>query len=128
MNWYSNGLKFECTKCGKCCTGSPGYVWLTIPEIYRIAEFLGIRDHELVRDYVRKVGERLSLIEKPNGECIFYEDGCKIYPVRPTQCRTFPFWPEALQSPAAWEEYARDCEGMNQGKLYTLEEIEKEKS
>ena len=42
MAWYRDGLRFECTQCGKCCTGAPGYVWLTIPEIYRIAEFLGI--------------------------------------------------------------------------------------
>ncbi|HSP06322.1 MAG TPA: YkgJ family cysteine cluster protein, partial [Acidobacteriota bacterium] len=101
--WYSGGLKFECTKCGHCCTGGPGYVWITIPELYRIAELLGIDDKTFVHAYVRKVNGRFSLIERPNGDCIFYENGCTIYPVRPSQCRTFPFWPEIVERPSGWE-------------------------
>ena len=27
--WYRDGLRFECTRCGACCTGAPGYVWVT---------------------------------------------------------------------------------------------------
>ena len=27
--WYAEeGLAFECTGCGDCCTGAPGYVWV----------------------------------------------------------------------------------------------------
>jgi Fe-S-cluster containining protein len=125
MTWYKDGLKFECTQCGNCCTGAPGYVWLKLPELYRIAEFLGLRDRDFAQKYVRKVGERISLIEKPNGDCIFYDKGCTIYPVRPTQCRTFPFWPEIVKSPATWSEAAAECPGMNQGdKTFREEEIE----
>src|SRR5262245_18529291 len=24
--WYQDGLEFTCTRCGKCCTGEPGFV------------------------------------------------------------------------------------------------------
>lgn len=123
MMWYKDGLKFECTQCGNCCTGAPGYVWITISELYRIAEFLGIDDREFTRRYVRKVNNRLSLIELPNGNCVFYEKGCKVYPVRPSQCRTFPFWKEVVERPSTWEEAARECPGMNQGRQFTEEEI-----
>src|SRR5262249_27242391 len=102
MSWYKNGLKFECTKCGHCCTGAPGYVWVKISDLYRIAEFLGIRVRDFARQYVRRVDVRMSLIELPNGSCIFYDNGCKIYPVRPLQCRTFPFWPEIVSHPLRW--------------------------
>jgi Fe-S-cluster containining protein len=122
--WYSGGLKFECTKCGHCCTGGPGYVWITIPELYRIAEWLGMDDREFARTCVRKVGGRLSLIEKPNGDCVFYENGCTIYPVRPSQCRTFPFWREIVERPSAWEQAAVDCPGINQGPVHSEEEIQ----
>ena len=26
--WYRDGLRFTCTRCGNCCTGAPGYVWV----------------------------------------------------------------------------------------------------
>ena len=124
MSWYKDGLRFECTQCGHCCTGAPGYVWVTIQEIYRIAEFLGMRERDFVRKYVRKVNQRMSLIELSNGDCVFYDKGCKIYPARPIQCRTFPFWEEIVVSPAAWERAASECPGMNQGRTFTEEEID----
>ncbi|MFM1805538.1 MAG: hypothetical protein RL136_2417, partial [Planctomycetota bacterium] len=27
--WYAEGLRFECTQCGNCCSGGPGAVWFT---------------------------------------------------------------------------------------------------
>lgn len=119
--WYTDGLRFECTQCGVCCTGAPGYVWLTRAECDELAEFLGLSGDEFVRRYVRLVGRRRSLVEEPNGDCIFYDDGCTVYPVRPGQCRTFPFWPENLKSRGAWEEVSEECEGIGQGPLYSLE-------
>ena len=31
--WYKDGLGFQCTQCGDCCTGAPGYVWINAAEI-----------------------------------------------------------------------------------------------
>ena len=50
---------------------------------------------------------------------------CMIYPVRPSQCRMWPFWPSNLANPAAWNETAQKCPGINRGRLYSCEEIEK---
>src|SRR5438132_682079 len=123
MSWYKDGLKFECTRCGNCCTGAPGFVWVSLPEIYRIAEFLGLNDRDFGKKFLRKVDQRISLIEKPNGECIFYDQGCSIYPVRPSQCRTFPFWSENLRSGGSWKKAAAQCPGMDQGRLFSENEI-----
>ena len=60
---------------------------------------------------------------KANGDCIFWEDGCSVYPARPRQCRTFPFWPETLESPEAWKELRTFCHGVDEGRLYALSEI-----
>jgi Fe-S-cluster containining protein len=124
MAWYKDGLKFECTQCGHCCTGAPGYVWITLSDVYRIAEFLGISDREFLRRYVRRVHQGWSLIEMPDGDCVFYNHGCSIYPVRPAQCRTFPFWKENIERPGNWDRAAVDCPGMNQGRTFTEEEID----
>ncbi len=127
--WYKDGLRFTCTQCGNCCSGAPGYVWVTKQDVENIARFLGHADGRLPSKYVRRVGLRRSLTEKPGGDCIFLartRDAatCAIYPVRPTQCRTWPFWNENLRSPETWNEEAKECPGMNQGDHHDLESID----
>ena len=77
------------------------------------------------RRYVRQVGVRYSLIEKPGGDCIFWDkgSGCTVYEARPVQCRTWPFWAENVESPAAWAEVGGGCPGVDRGRVYTVEEI-----
>ena len=67
--------------------------------------------------------ERLSLREKSNFDCIFWNDGCVVYQARPLQCRAFPFWDSLLCSRQAWEAAAIDCPGMNNGELHDGAEI-----
>lgn len=127
--WYESGLRFECTQCGNCCSGPPGYVWTTKEEIARIAEFLGSPDGTLDRKYLRRVGLRYSLVEKRGGDCVFLkrEGGkamCSIYPVRPLQCRTWPFWTGNLESPTSWAQASSTCPGMNNGPHYGFVKIE----
>lgn len=127
--WYKEGLRFACTQCGKCCTGSPGYVWITQQEIEKMAAFLKISITEFTRLYTREVNGRLSLIEFPKSyDCIFLRDKkCLVYGARPKQCRTFPFWPENLEDREAWGEAKRRCEGIDHehAPKIPLAEIEK---
>ena len=47
------------------------------------------------------------------------------YPVRPLQCRTWPFWDTNLASQSAWDRAARRCHGMNHGRrTFSREEME----
>lgn len=90
-----------CETCGgACCTGESGYIWAKYAEIEQMAEFLELSVEDFAKMYLRKVGHRYSLTEKKIGEenyaCVFFDTDkqrCGIYPVRPRQCRTFPFWP-----------------------------------
>jgi len=130
--WYSAGLAFECTGCGACCAGpGEGYVWVDDKEIAAIAAKLQIPEARMRRKYVRKVGRRFSLVErKDNKDCIFLmPDGtggrkCKVYEVRPVQCRTWPFWPSNLGSPDDWAYAGMRCPGINRGDLHDMREIE----
>ena len=128
--WYHDGLKFTCTQCGNCCSGDTGYVWATKEEIRRIAEFLGRPNGRLDKKHLRRVGLHYSLTEKPGGDCVFLtrengKSGCSIYPVRPLQCRNWPFWNENLRSRESWDSVAQSkCPGMNTGQHYTLVQIE----
>lgn len=113
--WYQEGLRFQCTECGKCCTGSPGYVWVNEGEMAAMAQFLKIPLKDFILRYIRRVGQRYSLIEyKKTYDCVFLKDKkCQIYGARPSQCRTYPWWPQNLNSQTAWEETARTCEGIH---------------
>ncbi len=127
--WYQDGLSFECTQCGNCCSGPPGHVWLTRDEQTRIAKRLGRPDHKLSSEHVRRVGFKHSLTEKPNGDCVFLvrqhgKTFCGIYEVRPLQCRTWPFWTENLRSARSWDDAAERCPGMNHGTHYGFVAIE----
>ena len=98
---YSFGFDPKgCESCdGACCTGESGYIWVKYPEIEAIAKYLDMELENFAKIYLKKVGHRYSLVEKKIAEdnyaCIFFDTAksrCMIYPVRPLQCRTFPFW------------------------------------
>lgn len=130
--WYKEGLKFGCTQCGKCCTGRPGYTWVTVDEIVEIAKFLNMEIEKFAESYLRLVDGAFALLEyTPSYDCCFLkENRCSIYSVRPKQCRTFPWWQHNLESKEAWEHAASYCEGINKedAQLFTAEEIDKMKS
>jgi uncharacterized protein len=127
--WYRKGLSFKCVQCGACCSGEPGYVWVSAEEQRQIAKALGMKDGKLTSKHVRRVGFRYSLTEKANGDCIFLKRngktaGCAIYDARPRQCCTWPFWGYNLKSPEHWAAAAEMCPGMNQGEFYDAGRID----
>ncbi len=130
--WYSQGLRFSCTQCGHCCTGAPGYVWFTDEEAQAIASYLKISPGVFHRRYAHQIHNRWSLNEQETEhgyDCVFLvrdeksQAKCRIYPVRPTQCRTWPFWDENLKSPASWRRAAKTCPGIDHGPLYPVDQI-----
>ena len=138
--WCKDGLRFGCVGCGNCCTGGPGYVWITEEETKRIAEHLQLTPAQVLRQYGRKVSGHIGLKEKrPNSrgeyDCVFLEEIpvendtqkirriCTIYPVRPLQCRTWPFWNSNLASPHAWAGAGKRCPGVGKGRVWTREEM-----
>ena len=123
--WYHEGLRFSCRQCGACCIGDPGVVWVNAEEVTALAEFLHLSRAEVIKRYTRRVLFRRSLIERWNGDCVFYDrkGGCEVYRVRPPQCRSWPFWPSNLRSPETWREACEMCPGAGHGELHDLENI-----
>jgi len=123
--WYRDGLAFSCTRCGKCCTGAPGFVWVNDEEIAAIAEFRGEPVEEVRGLYTRMARRGPTLRDNADGDCVFYDknEGCLIYPVRPRQCRTWPFWHSNVVTPEAWRHTCEICPGSGQGDLISAEEI-----
>jgi hypothetical protein len=132
MKWYSSGLRFECVGCGNCCAGpQEGDIWISAAEIEMLAKHLAMPEDQVRERFIMRSGSRTGIIEdKITRDCVFLQTGadgkrgCSIYPVRPNQCRTWPFWNWNLASPRDWEEAAQRCPGIGRGPEFTLEEIE----
>ncbi|MEM6730935.1 MAG: YkgJ family cysteine cluster protein [Myxococcota bacterium] len=120
------GIRFECQQSGKCCTsrGSYGFVYVSLEDRRRLAAHFEMSTQRFTRTYCAKTGGHFHL-KNPELDCGFLEGvGCGVYEARPTQCRTWPFWPENM-SPRAWrKEVASFCPGVGKGKRYSREEIE----
>jgi Fe-S-cluster containining protein len=126
--WYHKGLRFQCTGCGDCCTGDPGFVWVNAEEIAALAARVGLSAVEFEATYVRRVGARKSLLEYENGDCVMFDPerrSCRVYEARPRQCRTWPFWGSNVRTPEDWQETCRYCPGCGQGPLVSVAEIQR---
>ena len=118
----AQALRFECQPgCTECCT-QRGFVWLTEADLERAAAFLGMTPGAFERRYVYRTSRRLRLRVPREARCHFLHDGgCSIHPVKPTQCRIFPFWPELVDSRREWKKAARYCPGLDKGPLIQID-------
>ena len=126
--WYAGGLRFACTQCGNCCRNHGDYAFVNLSprDLAEIPAYLGIsRDEFLARFCVKEPGTFPTLrMDAP--QCPFLDERarCRIYPVRPMQCRTWPFWRSNLVR-EVWEGAVRErCPGSGIGPLYSRAEIE----
>ena len=67
-----------------------------------MALYLNVPVISFIEKYLYPFGGNYSIKEEENGRCLLYRDGCRIYPVRPFQCKTFPFWFDILRSRKKW--------------------------
>lgn len=130
--FYKNGLNFECQCCSFCCGKTPGFVYLSKEDLLKLCNFFNLSVSEFVKKYCRFADYYygttvLALQQKKNYDCILWQDGCIAYKARPIQCSTYPFWSWIIKDKNTWQEISADCPGINKGKLYTYEEIEKNK-
>ncbi len=118
-------MRFSCTGCGRCCTGR-GYplVEVSPAEQRRIQKFLGIGWRWFRRRYLYRFDAETESLKSDDGRCVFLDEGgrCRIYTVRPRQCRTYPFWP-GLLNVRAWRAEAMRCEGIGRGGIIPLARV-----
>jgi len=110
-------LRFECTRCGNCCTDKNTLVNLTYLDILRIKKGLDLDLDEVVDIIGFFIFEKsltiedkrrliitpietekglafIALLKNSLGDCYFYSSEkkkCLFYNLRPMFCRTFPF-------------------------------------
>jgi Fe-S-cluster containining protein len=100
-------------------------VWVDESDLEAIASFREENLEETRALFTHWTSRGRTLREKANGDCVFYDRsrGCTIYPVRPPQCRTWPFWESNVATPATWAKTCSVCPGSGQGELFSAEDI-----
>ncbi len=104
---------FDCQRTGNCCARPGGVVRVTAADIVALAAHTGLENAAFRARFVAPSGDRLR--EGLGPGCVFLRDGphpeCSVYPARPEQCRTWPFWDE-LRDPATLAAAKRFCPGI----------------
>lgn len=115
------GVRFQCQPgCIKCCD-MEGYVYLTEDDLKKAAAFTAMTPQAFEKRYVYRTRHQMRFRKPRDKQCPFLEEhGCSIHPAKPTQCRTFPFWPETLERKAAWNRTAGYCPGIGKGPLIQI--------
>lgn len=114
-------IRFTCQQgCSNCCD-QDGYVYLSEADIKRAAKFVGLTAKAFEAKYVYRTAHQRRFRKPPDRQCPFLENRlCSIHPAKPTQCRTFPFWPELIESRKEWARTAKHCPGIGQGPLIQI--------
>ncbi len=80
---YSRRDRFKCMMCGTCCRFK--HIQLTSEDIIRL-EAAGKKDF-----FKNQNGEKS--LKRVRGRCVFVKDDkCTVHEIRPTVCRSFPFF------------------------------------
>ena len=126
--WIDKGLRFECTQCGNCCRTHEeyAYVYLAEPDIQALSQHLGLERGDFIERHCQEEDGWITLrIDEPACPFLNEEGGCSVYPARPKQCRTWPFWLENLKR-ATWEgPISECCPGIGKGPLIPADEVKK---
>ncbi|MGD8514778.1 MAG: YkgJ family cysteine cluster protein [Granulosicoccaceae bacterium] len=127
MDYRDAQLRFECTRCGACCCGDEDhYIAVREQDLQAICDHLDISLAWLKRRYIEHLTRHYYTVRiGDDGRCVFLnrQGDCRIYPVRPVQCQTYPYWPEILADNKHWHAEANRCEGINRGNIVPLELI-----
>ena len=105
------GDLFRCKRCGDCCSGYGG-TFVSESQIRGIADFTGSDPDTFLREKSCLSGGKPVLSQGENGYCIFWDQMCTIYPVRPDMCRKWPFIQSVLRDADNWSIMAGSCPGI----------------
>ncbi len=114
-------IRFTCQKgCANCCD-QDGFVYLSEADVTRAAKFVEMKQRAFEERYIYRTAHQRRFRKPRDRQCPFLEEKrCTIHPAKPTQCRTFPFWPELIESRKEWARTAKHCPGIGKGPLIQI--------
>ncbi len=86
--------KIDCLQCANCCKNySPRF---KMPDIKRISKFLGMKEGELIDNYLVMDNEGDYVTRQKPCPFLGSDNFCSIYEARPSDCHRFPYTDEDI--------------------------------
>ncbi len=105
-------VEFHCMNCGNCCS-IDGHVFINQEEISAISKYMAITIEEFLEKFTVSINDRIRIKGDYYNKCIFLDNNsCRIYSVRPKQCKTFPYWLENMKYDVYIEETVEYCSAL----------------
>jgi Fe-S-cluster containining protein len=101
--------RIDCLSCANCCKNhSPRF---KIPDIKRIAKFLGMKEGLMIEKYLRLDEDNDYVLQHQPCTFLNSDNTCSIYEVRPSDCARYPYTDEdvLLKRPALTLKNAEVC-------------------
>jgi len=114
------GLRFECTRCSKCCRHTPGYVSVSAADLELLARSFPLSNGDFLNRYCRTV-DLAGATGQPQGKTRISIASCgktaDAPATRPVRCsaEVSLFWSACVSSIGEWQNHARNCAGMGKG-------------
>ena len=127
-NPLTEGVRFQFQGSGKCCIshGEYGYVYLSLEDRKRLARSLRLKTSDFTKRYCKRQEGFWILRDDPKSpDCVFLKEKtkCSVYQARPTQCRTWPFWPDVMPAKRWRQDVVKFCPGVGKGRYYSPVEV-----
>ena len=99
-------IKKLCSSCNhqQCCTGFDAPI--VFPEDFARLEKNGKATPEYLENTTIAGTRLMQIRKKPDGQCVFWNNGCQIYEHRPFDCRIFPFDVDYIDGEFYWIVYS----------------------
>ena len=101
--------RIDCLQCANCCKNySPRF---KTPDIKRISRHLGLRESELIEQYLRLDEDGDYVVKTTPCPFLGADNYCSIYDVRPSDCERFPYTDEdvLVKRPALTQKNSTFC-------------------
>ena len=114
--WEKESPRFECqSDCFKCCTKT-GIVYFDKVSIGNASKVINLSPRRFKNKFLKRDdGEWIHEVEIGNSCAFLTPDGCSIHFVKPTQCRSYPFWHGNMTSKSIWKLEGSFCPGIDSG-------------
>lgn len=107
---------FQCRQCGFCCHGE-STVSLNETDQKNMIAALNLARAQVAERYWRVNGTRVQM-KTIEGRCIFYREGCTVYPGRPWRCAQWPLVPAILHDENNFITIRESCPGISRELSY----------
>ena len=126
--WYKGQvILFDCHGCAKCCKRK-GMIYFSQEDIRNASQYLEMTVDDFEKMYILRTKDVAYIYVSGNARpCPFLNKAnkCRIHDAKPQQCRSYPFWPNIMESKQKLNTERIHCKGIGNGRQVDVDGMTK---